>query len=114
MVKKIENTFDVKTSTIINTPEKISFDSEPISDGDQKTDEPTCFDIILDKMPDETQKTQRLTIFRIIRELTSLSMKESKELTNSLPNLIKESLSHEEVQEVKKQLEAAGAEVTIQ
>lgn len=65
-------------------------------------------------MPSEDQRAKRLTVFRIIRELTSLGLKESKELTNSLPKSIKESISKQEAEEAKKQLESAGAKVSIQ
>ena len=55
-----------------------------------------------------------MTVFRIIRELTSLGLKESKELTNSLPKALKESISKQEAEEAKRQLESAGAKVIIQ
>lgn len=66
------------------------------------------------EVPPEDQRSKRLTVFRIIRELTSLGLKESKELTNSLPKPIKESISKQEAEEAKKQLESAGATVIIQ
>lgn len=65
-------------------------------------------------MPSEDERSKRLTVFRIIRELTSLGLKESKELTNSLPKAIKESIPKTEAEEAKKQLESAGAKVIIQ
>jgi len=77
-------------------------------------EESTTFDLILKEVPSEDQRSKRLTVFRIIRELTSLGLKESKELTNSLPKLIKESISKQEAEEAKKQLESAGAKVIIQ
>ena len=77
-------------------------------------EESTTFDVILKEVPSEDQRSKRLTVFRIIRELTSLGLKESKELTNSLPKLIKESISKQEAEEAKKQFESAGAKVIIQ
>lgn len=74
----------------------------------------TTFDVILKEVPSEDQRSKRLTVFRVIRELTSLGLKESKELTNSLPKPIKESISKQEAEEAKKQLESAGAKVIIQ
>lgn len=76
--------------------------------------EQTTFDLILQDVPSEDERSKRLTVFRIIRELTSLGLKESKELTNSLPKAIKESISKAEAEEAKKQLESAGAKVIIQ
>ena len=77
-------------------------------------EESTTFDVILKEVPPEDQRSKRLTVFRIIRELTSLGLKESKELTNSLPKPIKESISKQEAEDAKKQLESAGAKVIIQ
>lgn len=77
-------------------------------------DEQTTFDLILQEVPSEDERSKRLTVFRIIRELTSLGLKESKELTNSLPKAIKESVSKAEAEEAKEQLESAGAKVIIQ
>lgn len=84
--------------------------------GSEKKDksEQTAFDLILQEVPSEDERSKRLTVFRIIRELTSLGLKESKELTNSLPKAIKESVSKAEAEEAKKQLESAGAKVIIQ
>ena len=115
MVKQIEETFGVDTSINVNSQEKNLL--LPISTGtdeNAKTEEATSFDIILEKMPSEDQKSQRLTVFRIIREITALGLKESKELTNSLPKALKESVSKEEADKTKQQLEDAGAIVKIQ
>lgn len=78
------------------------------------SEESMTFDVILKEVPSEDQRSKRLTVFRIIRELTSLGLKESKELTNSLPKPIKESISKQEAEDAKKQLESAGAKVIIQ
>lgn len=117
MVKKIEETFEVNTSTVSMNP----LPQSTFIPNEQKTktnqldqEESTTFDVILKEVPSEDQRSKRLTVFRIIRELTSLGLKESKELTNSLPKPIKESISKQEAEEAKKQLESAGAKVIIQ
>lgn len=69
---------------------------------------------MLQEIPGDDQKSKRLTVFRIIRELTSLGLKESKELTNSLPKVVKEAVSKQEAEEAKKLLEDAGAKVSVQ
>lgn len=113
LVKQIEDTFGVDTSINPSPITKVQFEasSEVESPNTQEAD---SFDVILEQMPDESQKSQRLAIFRVIREITSLGLKESKELTNSLPKPIKESISKNEAEEAKKQLEAAGAKIKIQ
>lgn len=117
MVKKIEETFGVDTSTFsMNTLPQSTFvpfkEKSKISQSDQE--ESMTFDVILKEVPSEDQRSKRLTVFRIIRELTSLGLKESKELTNSLPKTIKESVSKQDAEEAKKQLESAGAKVILQ
>ena len=116
LVKQIEETFGVETSTApvsvtsaVSLPVVEDKDSKESSKEDQ-----TTFDLILQEVPSEEERSKRLTVFRIIRELTSLGLKESKELTNSLPKAIKESISKAEAEESKKQLESAGAKVLIQ
>lgn len=117
LVKQIEETFGIETSTVpIATTNAISLSTVEDDKSSKKNDkeEQTAFDLILKEMPSEDERSKRLTVFRIIRELTSLGLKESKELTNSLPKAIKESVSKMEAEEAKKQLESAGAKVIIQ
>ena len=117
LVKQIEETFGVETSTAsVAATSAVSLpvvEEDKGSKKDNKEDQ-TTFDLILQAVPSEEERSKRLTVFRIIRELTSLGLKESKELTNSLPKAIKESISKSEAEESKKQLESAGAKVLIQ
>lgn len=116
LVKQIEETFGVETS--IAPMAAVNVTSSPAveekSSKEKGKDEQITFDLILQEVPSEDERSKRLTVFRIIRELTSLGLKESKELTNSLPKAIKESVSKSEAEEAKKQLESAGAKVAIQ
>ena len=117
LVKQIEETFGVQTSSIpIQTiNQNLTTSADKIqSDDKTESNESSTFDLILKALPSEDQRSKRLTVFRIIRELTSLGLKESKELTNSLPKALKESISKQEAEEAKKQLESAGAKVIIQ
>ena len=117
LVKQIEETFGVQTSSIPiqTTNQALTVPIEKkISDDKTESKESSTFDLILKEVPSEDQRSKRLTVFRIIRELTSLGLKESKELTNSLPKALKESISKQDAEEAKKQLESAGAKVIIQ
>lgn len=115
-MKQIEETFGVETSSTpaISTVVASTATAESIGSDTATKEEPTSFDLILQEVPSEDERSKRLTVFRIIRELTSLGLKESKELTNSLPKAIKESIPKAEAEEAKKQLESAGAKVIIQ
>lgn len=116
LIKQIEETFDVSTASsseqVISAP--ISNQETPLEVVNTGKEESSFVDLVLQEVPSEDQRAKRLSVFRIIRELTSLGLKESKELTNLLPKTIKESMSREEAEEAKKQLESAGAKIIIQ
>jgi len=71
-------------------------------------EEQTSFDVIL-KAPGQS----KLAVVKLVKELTSLGLKESKELVDSAPKAIKEGVSKDEAEALKTQLEEAGAEVEI-
>ena len=99
----------VTTASVVSSP---AIEDKASKKNDKE--EQTTVDLILQEVPSEEERSKRLMVFRVIRELTSLGLKESKELTGSLPKAIKESISKEEAEEAKKQLESAGAKVIIQ
>ncbi len=55
----------------------------------------------------------KLAVVKLVKELTSLGLKEAKELVDSAPKAIKEGVTKDEAESLKKQLEEAGAEVEI-
>ncbi|MBE9481005.1 MAG: 50S ribosomal protein L7/L12 [Bacteroidetes bacterium] len=70
--------------------------------------EQTAFDVII-KAPGQS----KLAVVKLVKELTSLGLKESKELVDSAPKAIKEGVTKDEAEALKNQLEEAGAEVEI-
>mgnify|MGYP001558991034 CR=1 FL=1 len=56
---------------------------------------------------------QKIQVIKALREITSLGLKEAKDLTDAAPKTVKEGVAKEEAEEMKKKLEAAGAKVTI-
>jgi len=71
-------------------------------------EEKTTFDVIL-----KHAGQAKLGVVKLVKELTSLGLKESKELVDAAPKAIKEGVSKDEAEALKKQLEEAGAEVEI-
>lgn len=71
-------------------------------------EEKTSFDVIL-KHPGQA----KLAVVKLVKELTSLGLKESKELVDAAPKAIKEGVSKDEAQALMNQLTEAGAEVEI-
>lgn len=57
--------------------------------------------------------TQKIQVIKALREITSLGLKEAKDLADAAPKAVKEGVSKEEAEEMKKKLEAAGAVVTL-
>ena len=70
--------------------------------------EKSTFDVIL-KHPGGA----KLQIVKLVKELTGLGLKESKELVDAAPKAVKEGCSKEEAESIKAQLEEAGAEVEL-
>jgi large subunit ribosomal protein L7/L12 len=57
--------------------------------------------------------SSKLNVIKAIREITGLGLKEAKELVEGAPNVVKEQVSKDEAEDVKKKLEEAGAKVTL-
>ena len=71
-------------------------------------EEKTSFDVIL-----KSAGAKKLEVVKRVKELTSLGLKEAKELVDAAPKAIKEGVSKDEANALKAQLEEAGAEVEI-
>ncbi|HPE86674.1 MAG: 50S ribosomal protein L7/L12 [Bacteroidia bacterium] len=71
-------------------------------------EEQTEFDVIL-----KAAGAKKLAVVKLVKELTSLGLKEAKELVDSAPKAIKEAISKDEAEALKSQLEEAGAEVEV-
>jgi large subunit ribosomal protein L7/L12 len=71
--------------------------------------EKTEFDVVIDEVP----SSARIATIKVVRALTSLALKEAKDLIEGLPKKLKEAVTKDEAEDAKKQLEAVGAKVTI-
>lgn len=72
-------------------------------------EEQTEFDVILDEVP----SASRIAVIKAVRSITSLGLKEAKDLIEGLPKKVKEGAGKEDAEEAKKVLVAAGAVVSI-
>ena len=73
-------------------------------------EEKSSFDVILKGVPDMTKK---LAVVKAVKDLASLGLKESKELVDNAPKTLKEGVTKDEADALKKALEEAGAEVEV-
>ncbi len=71
-------------------------------------EEKNTFDVIL-----KAAGGQKLQVVKLVKDLTGLGLKESKELVDGAPKPVKEGVSKDDAESLKKQLEEAGAEVEI-
>jgi len=74
----------------------------------EEVEEKTQFDVIL-----KAAGPNKLAVVKLVKELTSLGLKEAKELVDAAPKPVKEAVSKDEAEGLKKSLEEAGAEVEV-
>ncbi len=74
----------------------------------EAVEEKTEFDVVLENAGDK-----KINVIKVVREVTSLGLKEAKDLVESAPAKVKEGVSKQEAEEIKKKFEDAGAKVKI-
>lgn len=109
LITQIEETFGVDSSVSNSSPMMMGNASLNESVAASKEEEKTEFDVIIEEVP----AGQRIPIIKAIRSLTSLGLKEAKDLIESLPKVIQEGISKEEAETSKTLLETAGGKITI-
>lgn len=75
---------------------------------EEAAEEQTSFDVVLESMGDK-----KIEVIKAVRAITSLGLKEAKELVESAPKPVKEGVGKDEAEELKKKLEEAGASVKL-
>ena len=101
LVKELEETFGVSAAA------PVAVAAAPGAAGEAAA-EKTEFDVVLAEAG-----SSKINVIKEVRSLTSLGLKEAKDLVESAPKAIKEGVTKEEAEEAKKALEAAGAKVEI-
>lgn len=102
LIKEIEEKFDVKAAAPVAVAA-----AAPAAEAAEE-EEKTEFDVILKEVG-----AQKINVIKVVRAATSLGLKEAKDLVDGAPNPVKEGISKEEAEELKKQLEEAGATVEV-
>ena len=72
-------------------------------------EEKTEFDAILDSVPAD----KKIAVLKIVREITGLGLKEAKDLVEAAPKAVKEAVTKEAAEDIKKRIEEAGGKVTV-
>lgn len=108
LVKEIEKTFGVDTSVSVSAA-AIPALSASAQAPTEVAEEKTAFDIVLTDVPAD----KKIAILKIVRNVTGLGLKESKDIVDNVPKVLKEGITKEESETIKKELETAGAKITI-
>ena len=103
LIKDIEDKFGVTAAA----PVAVAAASGAGS-GESAAEEKSEFDVELTGVGEK-----KINVIKVIRGITSLGLKEAKELADSAPSVVKEAASKDEAAEIQKQLEEAGATVTL-
>ena len=101
LVKAIEDTFGVSAAApaaVVAAP----------AAGEAAAEEKTNFDVVLEGFGDN-----KIAVIKVVRELTSLGLKEAKEVVESAPKAVLEGAKKEDAEAAKEKLEAAGAAVSL-
>ncbi len=104
LIKEIEDKFNVTAAVPVAVAA-----ATPGADANAPVEEEqTEFDVVLKEIG-----SQKINVIKVVRSATSLGLKEAKDLVDGAPNPVKEGVSKEEAEGLKKQLEEAGATVEI-
>ena len=103
LVKEMEEVFGVSAAA------PMAVAAMPAGGGEAAAaEEQTEFDVILESAGDK-----KIQVIKVVRAITGLGLKEAKELVDSAPKAVKEGVDKEEAENLKGQLEEAGASVAV-
>jgi large subunit ribosomal protein L7/L12 len=106
LVKLIEETFGVSAAAaaVAAAPAGGGAAAEAAPAAEEKTE----FDVVL-----QAAGANKINVIKVVREITSLGLKEAKDLVEAAPKAVKEGVSKEEADGIKAKLDAAGATVEV-
>ena len=102
LISEIEEKFGVSAAA------PVAVAAAPAAGDSAGAEAKTEFDVIL-----KAAGQQKINVIKAVRSITDLGLKEAKEMVDSAPKSIKEGVSESEANEIKTQLEEAGAEVEL-
>jgi large subunit ribosomal protein L7/L12 len=108
LVKQIEEAFGVSAAAPAGGMMMVA----PAGGGGaaaEEVEEKTAFDVVLEDVPAD----KKIAVLKVVRGITGLGLKEAKEVVESTPKAVKEGTTKEDAEAAKKELEEAGAKVSI-
>jgi large subunit ribosomal protein L7/L12 len=104
LVKDLEEEFGVSAAAMVAAAPAAGGAAGAAAPAEEKTE----FDVIL-----TNAGANKINVIKVVREITGLGLKEAKDLVDGAPKPVKEGVSKEEAEQIKKKLEEAGATVEI-
>ena len=104
LIKDVEDKFGVTASAAV----AVAASTAGTSGEEAASEEQTEFDVMLASFGEK-----KVGVIKAVRAITALGLKEAKDLVEAAPSVVKEGVNKDESEEIKKQLEAAGATVEI-
>ncbi|MBD1900945.1 50S ribosomal protein L7/L12 [Trichocoleus sp. DQ-A3] len=104
LVKQVEDTFRVDAS-----PRQRTSIIEIIEEKGEELSVKTEFDVVLEEVPAD----KKIAILKVVRTLTNLDLKSAKDFVESAPKVVKEAIALADANDIKQQLEVAGAKVSL-
>ncbi len=113
LIEKISNMTVLEVAELVKElEEKFGVSAAPVAvagaAGGAAAEEKTEFDVVLAEAG-----AKKINVIKEVRGITGLGLKEAKEMVEGAPKTVKEAVSKEEAEEIKKKLEAAGAKVEL-
>jgi large subunit ribosomal protein L7/L12 len=105
LITEIEKIFNINSTIINNNNLNIVDDKKDIKTEIEKTE----FDLILDNI----NQDKKISILKLVRNITGLGLKESKDIVDNLPHILKEKVLKNEAEKIKKEFELVGANIII-
>ena len=103
LISAMEEKFGVSAAAAVAAAPAAAAAGEPAA-----AEEQTEFDVVLTSFG-----ANKVSVIKVVRAITALGLKEAKELVESAPSSVKEAVAKDEAEDIKKQLEEAGAAVEV-
>jgi large subunit ribosomal protein L7/L12 len=105
LIKAIEEKFDVKAAAPMAMA---ALPAAAAAGGDAAAEEKTEFDVVL-----KEAGAKKIQVIKVVRAITGLGLKEAKDLVEGAPKSVKEGVTKEEAEDLKKQIEEVGGAVEV-
>jgi len=106
LIKALEDKFGVSAQAAMMAP--VAAAGAAPAAAQEAAEEKTEFDVVLSVVGEK-----KIQVIKVVREITSLGLKEAKDLVDSAPKPVKEAVPKDEAEEIKKKFEEVGATIEI-